>query len=102
MKSVAFDGIGSGFQRSRFGGVSTSSNGPERKSPSLMRLNGACIAEGRRRYIQVEKFSARGAVKAVAERTSVYRACGGRCGEFCPSGSAPGSASLLNRLPNPG
>jgi hypothetical protein len=47
MKSVAFDGIGSESQRKRFGGVCASLNGPERNSPSAIRLYGACIADGR-------------------------------------------------------
>ena len=101
MKSAGFAGIGSGFQRSRLGGVSTSSNGPERTRPFAMRRYGACIAEGRSLYSQTLWFSARGAVKAVPEMTSAYRPCGVRCGEFCPTGSAPFSASLENVLPKP-
>ena len=71
MKSVGLEGIGSGFQRSRLGGVFTSSNGPERTSPfAHAACTGACIADGRSLYSQLERFSARGAVNAVPEMTS--------------------------------
>ena len=45
--------------------------------------------------------AARGAVKALAENFSAYRPCATRCGEFLPSGSVPGTASVANSLPKP-
>src|SRR5688572_31544877 len=101
MKSAGREEIGRGSQRRRFGGVSTSANGPERSSPSFNRSYGPCIAEGRNRYNQVLRLSARGAVNAVPESTSVYRPVGGRCGELRPTGSAPLTASVSKVLPKP-
>src|SRR5688572_9110918 len=101
MKSAGLEGTGRGSQRRRLGGVSTSPNGPERSRPSFSRSYGPCIAEGRSRYSQVLRFSARGAVNAVPESTSVYRPWGGRCGELRPTGSAPSTASVSKVLPKP-
>jgi hypothetical protein len=56
---------------------------------------------GTRRYIQVRRFSARGAVKALPDSSSAYRPCATRCGLLRPTGSAPGTASLANWLPKP-
>lgn len=83
------------------GEAGSSSNGPERSKPGETRLNGGCIALGRSLYIHVLWFSARGAVNAVPESTSAYSPLGARCGEFCPTGSAPRTASLLKVLPKP-
>src|SRR5574340_444041 len=99
-KSVACDGIGNGFQRRRSGVAGASLNGPARTRLSEMRTYGPCAAEGRRRYSQVLRFSARGAVNAVPERTSGYNPLGGRRGEL-RTGSAPAIASELNELPKP-
>jgi hypothetical protein len=49
----------------------------------------------------VLRFSARGAVNAVPESTSVYRPSGGRCGELRPTGRAPLTASVSKVLPKP-
>ena len=46
MKSVSAAGMGSGFQRSRFGSGSISSNGVPRSVPLAMRENLGCAAEG--------------------------------------------------------
>ena len=43
----------------------------------------------------------RGAVNAVPESCSAYRPCGARCGEFWPSGNAPGTASVEKCPPKP-
>src|SRR5580693_5425147 len=53
------------------------------------------------RYSQERRLAARGAVKAVPENCSAYKPKGQRCGEFCPWGSAPASASVANSLPKP-
>ena len=45
-KSVGASGIGSGLQRSWFGGVGTSENALTIR-PGAMRSNGSCIAAGR-------------------------------------------------------
>ncbi len=93
MKSVGTRGTRGALQRRRFGGVASSSNLPlswgarsGRKTP--------CKAAGRMRYSQLRRLSARGAVKAVPEYCSAYSPYGQRCGEFRPSGRAPGSASV--------
>src|SRR5690606_22563731 len=99
-KSVGCAGSGSGSQRSCSGVT-----GPLPKS--LWRRgwsNGAkppCIDAGRIRYSQLRRFCARGAVKAVPEICSAYSPWATRCGEFWPSGSVPGMASLANSLPKP-
>jgi hypothetical protein len=41
------------------------------------------------------------AVKPGAPGFGAYKPSGWRCGEFCPWGKPPGSASLLNSLPKP-
>src|SRR5512146_845172 len=100
MKSVGLDGTGNGSQRMRLGCAPASSNGPETSVGCDIFLYGECIAEGRSRYIQVLWFSARGAVNAVPESTSGYSPFGVRWGEFCPTGSAPRTASLEKVFPN--
>ena len=101
MKSVSMAGIGSGFQRSRFGSGSISSNGVPRSVPLPIRANLGCAADGMIRYTQVRRLTARGWVNAVPLSCSVYRPSGARCGELRPAGSAPGTASLANSFPNP-
>src|SRR5690606_38288396 len=59
------------------------------------------MAAGRIRYSQVRRLLARGAVKAVPEICSAYSPYGHFCGEFLPTGKAPGSASVANSFPNP-
>ena len=46
MKSVSLPGMGSAFQRSRFGSGSISSNGVPRRVPLPMRENLGCAADG--------------------------------------------------------
>src|SRR5258708_19776846 len=56
---------------------------------------------GRIRYSQERRFAWRGAVNAVPENCSAYSLYGHLCGEFCPRGKAPGSASVANSFPKP-
>lgn len=56
------------------------------------------LDDGNIRYNHDCWFSCRSAVKAVPESFSVYKPCGACCGEFCPIGSAPGTASLLQHV----
>ena len=56
---------------------------------------------GWRRYIQVRRLSARGAVKALPETCSAYSPKATCCGEFWPCGSAPPTASVACSLPKP-
>ena len=49
----------------------------------------------------MRRFAWRGAVNAVPEICSAYSPYGQRCGEFCPTGSAPGSASVANSFAKP-
>ena len=103
MKSAAASdsGSGSGSHRSRFGSGSTSSNGVDRRRPLSILVKGGCFAEGRIRYTQVRRLTARGWVKAVPLICSAYRPSGACCGELRPSGRAPSTASVANSLPNP-
>ena len=64
MKSAGPAGSGSGFQRSRFGSGSISSNGPARSDPLPIRAKGGCAADGMIRYTQVRRLTARGWVNA--------------------------------------
>jgi hypothetical protein len=100
-KSVAASGMGSAFQRSRFGSGSISSNGVPRSVPLPIRENLGCAAEGMIRYTQVRRATARGWVNAVPLICSAYKPNGARCGELRPWGTAPGTASLTNSFPNP-
>jgi hypothetical protein len=54
-----------GSQRCRLGSGSTSLNGALRSRPLPILRNGGCEADGRIRYTQVRRFTARGWVKAV-------------------------------------
>ena len=104
-KSVFSSGIGTGFHRIWFGGDGASVKGPlrnnPRPSPDPISANGLCVTDGRIRYVHVRRFVARGAVNAVPLNCSVYNPSGAFCGEFCPSGSAPFTASVANSFPNP-
>ena len=64
-------------------------------------LNSPCMAAGRMRYVQVRRFSERGAVNALPEICSAYKPCATCCGEFCPCGKEPFIASVENSFPNP-
>ena len=103
MKStgVLLSGSGSGSQRSWFGGV----GGMAWKSLTMLLFasmaNGGCWLAGRMRYSHERRFCARGAVKAVPDNCSAYRPRGACCGEFCPCGKAPDTASVANSLPKP-
>jgi hypothetical protein len=99
-QSVGTDGIGSGLQRSRSGVTGPSPNTLWKVGCSKA-LNLPCSAAGRIRYSQLRRLLWRGAVKAVPLICSAYRPYGARCGELRPTGSAPGSASVANSLPNP-
>src|ERR1700679_1876171 len=69
-KSVGSLGIGTGFHLSWVGVAGNSSNGVLRRNRLSIRLNGRLwAAEGRIRYTQVRRFSDRGAVNAVPERS---------------------------------
>jgi hypothetical protein len=81
-KSVGDDGIGSGRHRSWFGVGGTSLNGPLRMSLLSIGLNGLWTADGRIRYVQVERLTPRGAVNAVPFNSSTYKPNGGFCGVF--------------------
>ncbi len=100
-KSVGSAGTGGGFQRSWLGEVGTSSNGVLRSSFFSSGWYGLCTTDGRMRYAHVRRFCKRGAVNGVPLNCSVYKPSGAFCGEFCPFGSAPRSASLANSLPKP-
>jgi hypothetical protein len=99
-KSVGAPGTGGGSQRSWLGGVGTLSKRLSMRPLSIIR-NGSWTAAGRIRYSHVRRFAPRGAVNAVPESCSAYSPNGQRCGEFCPTGNAPGSASVANSLPKP-
>ena len=104
MKSVGVfaSGIGSGSQRSWFGGAGTSSKRLSQRLPTSARSNGElCVALGRMRYSQLRRFRWRGIVNAVPVSCSVYRPYGARCGALPRSGSAPGNASVANSLAKP-
>ncbi|MNH14986.1 hypothetical protein D3C79_745910 [compost metagenome] len=98
MKSVGSVGSGCGLQRRRLG--VTAPSGPA-SGWRARRSKRGCSAEGRMRYSQVRRNSLRVMVNAVPESSSAYSPYGAFCGEFCPTGSAPGSASLANSLPKP-
>src|SRR5262245_18089270 len=100
-KSVGSDGMGIAFQRSWFGVGGTSLNGPLRMSRAARALNGLCIADGRIRYVHVERLTPRGAVNAVPFSSSMYKPNGGFCGVFCSRGYVPASASEANSFPKP-
>ncbi len=100
IKSVGASGIGSGLQRIWFGDGATSSKRLTIRDCSILTKD-SCTAAGRIRYSHERRLCARGAVKAVPESCSAYRPYGARCGEFCPTGSAPGSASVANSLAKP-
>ena len=100
-KSVGTVGIGNGRQRSWFGGAGTSSNGALRSRSGASGVNGSCTADGRIRYVQLRRLPARGAVNAVPFNSSVYSPYAGCLGLLCPTGSAPGSASVAKSFPNP-
>ena len=72
------------------------------RSPLSIRLNG-CVqrAAGGCDTATSGGWRARGAVNAVPEICSAYSPYGQRCGEFCPTGNAPASASVANSLPKP-
>ena len=71
-KSVGASGIGSGLQRSWFGGGATPVK-PATTWPLPISSNGPCMAAGRMRYSQERRLWPRGAVKAVPEICSAYR-----------------------------
>src|SRR5690606_31047592 len=100
-KSVGRSGSGIGFQRS-WSGVT----GPLPKSlwNAGAPAKGAsvpCMAAGRMRYSQLRRFSLRGAVNAVPLNCSAYNPWAAFCGEFRPTGTVPGTASVTNVFPNP-
>jgi hypothetical protein len=101
MKSVPDAGAGRGAQYRRFGSTELSPNGGAIRVPLSMRWNGGCSVDGRIRYSHVRRVFCRSSVKAVPDRSSVYKPWGGRWGVFRPTGNAPGNASLLCSLPNP-
>jgi hypothetical protein len=104
-KSVGSTGIGSGSQRSWFGGVGgTSAESPNSATSRCRPVNGSngrCTAAGRIRYSHARRLWPRGAVNAVPDSCSAYSPYGARCGELRPCGSAPGSASVANSFPKP-
>ena len=94
-------GSGSGFQRSRFGSGSISSNGVDFRVPLGILRKAGCFALGRIRYTQVLLLTALGWVNAVPLSCSAYRPRGACCGELRCRGRAPSTASVANSLPNP-
>ena len=73
-KSVgSASGIGSGFQRSRFGDGGTSSKRLGQRAPARAGGTGRCAAAGRMRYSQVRRLAWRGTVNAVPDNCSAYR-----------------------------
>jgi hypothetical protein len=64
-------------------------------------VNSPWVTAGRIRYSQLRRLLPRGAVKAVPVSCSAYRPWATFCGEFCPTGSAPATASVANSLPKP-
>src|SRR5262245_10402205 len=97
MKSVGVVGMAGGLQRIWFDDGGTASK-RLRNRDGATSVNGLCTAPGRMRYSHERRLWARGAVKAVPDNCSAYRPYGARCGEFWPTGSAPGSASVANSL----
>ena len=77
MKSVGSAGIGSGSQRSWFGGVGGTSakfaTSFARSLAPLICVNGLCTAAGRIRYSHERRLWPRGAVNAVPDSCSAYR-----------------------------
>lgn len=76
-------------------------NGVDRIKPLSIRSYGLCTTDGCRRYSHERLFRWRGAVNAVPLNCSAWRFSGCFCGEFCPTGNAPFSASVAKSLPNP-
>jgi hypothetical protein len=101
MKSTGTSGIGSGSQRSGSGAMTMPSRASVFSVGCGKGMKAPTVTDGRRRYIQVRRLTARGAVNAVPLSSSAYRPCAGRCGLLRPTGRLPGTASLANSLPKP-
>src|SRR5687768_8644791 len=100
-KSVGFEGIGIGRHRIWLGVGGASLNGPVRINPVPIWRNGLWTVDGRIRYVQVARLTARGAVNDVPFNSSTYRPRGACWGAFCVRGSAPATASDANSWPKP-
>jgi hypothetical protein len=94
-------GTGSACQRSGSGGVGTPSAAPVFSVACASGSQAPGAHAGPRRYIQVRRFSARGAVKAAARQQLGIQAHGHALRAVAALRQAPGSASLANWLPMP-
>src|SRR5664279_3760143 len=95
-------GTGIGFHRNGPGAISHSVSGALRQKPeSTFRNRPQCRTVGRIRYSHDRSLLVRGAVNGEPLNCSAYNPYAHRCGEFRPTGSAPGNASVSNPLPKP-
>ncbi|KAG1080290.1 hypothetical protein G6F35_017632 [Rhizopus arrhizus] len=99
-KSVGSSGNGSGLQRSWFGEAGCAPKS-HCSCDCANGVNSPWVTAGRIRYSQLRRLLPRGAVNAVPVSCSAYRPWATFCGEFCPTGSAPATASVANSLPKP-